>query len=100
MTSREGLRAVLEGRRPDHVPLTTWCFGRPAPPGLRWELDGQACDDWYSLRTQRLHTTRVCWTLKTLGPTGRFILHPVDALFPDTPRSAVQAMIPAWAEGR
>ncbi len=31
-----------------------------------------------------------------LGPTNRFILHPVDALFPDTPWSGVEAMIEAW----
>jgi uroporphyrinogen-III decarboxylase len=33
-----------------------------------------------------------------LGPTNRFILHPVDALFPDTPWSGVEAMIEAWRE--
>ena len=33
-----------------------------------------------------------------LGPTGRFILHPVDALFPDTPWSGVEALIRAWKE--
>jgi len=31
-----------------------------------------------------------------LGPTKRFILHPVDALFPDTPWTGVEAMIEAW----
>ena len=34
-----------------------------------------------------------------LGPTG-FILAPVDALFPDTPWSSVEAMIEAWREAR
>jgi hypothetical protein len=37
--------------------------------------------------------------VRTLGPTG-FILAPVDALFPDTPWSSVQAMIEAWREVR
>ena len=35
-----------------------------------------------------------------LGPTGRFILHPVDALFPDTPWEGVEAMIQAWKRWR
>jgi hypothetical protein len=35
-----------------------------------------------------------------LGPTNRFILHPVDAIFPDTPWSGVQSMIEAWSELR
>jgi hypothetical protein len=34
--------------------------------------------------------------MDTLGPTQRFILHPVDALFPDTPWSGIEAMIAAW----
>jgi uroporphyrinogen-III decarboxylase len=33
-----------------------------------------------------------------LGPTNRFILHPVDALFPDTPWSGIEALIQAWRE--
>ena len=36
--------------------------------------------------------------MDVLGPTNRFILHPVDALFPDTPWAAVEAMIEAWKE--
>jgi uroporphyrinogen-III decarboxylase len=38
--------------------------------------------------------------LETLGPTNRFILHPVDALFPDTPWAGVEAMVTAWQEAR
>jgi Uroporphyrinogen decarboxylase (URO-D) len=34
--------------------------------------------------------------LEVFGARGGFILSPVDALFPDTPWSAVQAMIDAW----
>jgi len=33
------------------------------------------------------------------GPTNRFILHPVDAIFPDTPWEGVQAMTEAWRGG-
>lgn len=38
--------------------------------------------------------------LEVLGPTHRFILHPVDALFPDTPWESVEALIAAWQEYR
>jgi hypothetical protein len=38
--------------------------------------------------------------IEVLGPTRRFILHPVDALFPDTPWEGVQAMIESWKEVR
>jgi uroporphyrinogen-III decarboxylase len=34
--------------------------------------------------------------VEVLGPTGRFILHPVDALFPDTPWEGVERLIEAW----
>jgi uroporphyrinogen-III decarboxylase len=35
-----------------------------------------------------------------LGPTNRFILHPMDAIFPDTPWEGVEHMIEAWKECR
>jgi hypothetical protein len=35
-----------------------------------------------------------------LGPTNRFILHPVDALFPDTPWEGVEIMIKVWEQYR
>jgi len=38
--------------------------------------------------------------LDVLGPTGRFILHPVDALFPDTPWESVERLIDAWKRWR
>lgn len=37
---------------------------------------------------------------EVLGPTHRFLLHPVDAIFPDTPWAGVQALIEAWEECR
>ena len=33
-----------------------------------------------------------------LGPTDRFILHPVDSVFPDTPWAGIEQMIAAWRE--
>jgi uroporphyrinogen-III decarboxylase len=43
---------------------------------------------------QAVHTA-----VEKLGPRG-FVLAPVDALFPDTPWSSVEAMIEAWREVR
>lgn len=63
MTSRERILAALNGLPADHTPLTTWCFGLPAPDHLKWERDGQPRDYWYSMRMEHLHTTTVPWTL-------------------------------------
>lgn len=64
MTSRDRIWAALEGKPTDHVPLTTWCFGLPAPPHLRWDQDGVPRDYWYSLRMEHIHTTATAWTVE------------------------------------
>lgn len=38
--------------------------------------------------------------IDVLGPTNRFILHPMDAIFPDTPWQGLEQMIEAWKEYR
>ena len=38
----------------------------------------------------------VCRAIDILGPTQRFILQPVDALFPDTPWSGIEMLIETW----
>ncbi len=38
----------------------------------------------------------VSHAMEVLGPTNRFILHPVDALFPDTPWEGIEFMIKSW----
>jgi hypothetical protein len=38
--------------------------------------------------------------IQVLGPTNRFILAPVDALFPDTPWDGVSTLIDAWRSTR
>jgi hypothetical protein len=63
MTSRERILAALTGRAVDHVPLTTWCFGLPAPQHLRWSRDGIERAFWYSLRMEHLHRLPQPWTL-------------------------------------
>jgi hypothetical protein len=42
----------------------------------------------------------VARAVATLGSTGRFILHPVDALFPDTPERGVRLLLDAWRKHR
>jgi len=42
----------------------------------------------------------VCQAIAVLGPTHRFILHPVDALFPDTPWQNVEELMAAWRDCR
>jgi uroporphyrinogen decarboxylase len=42
----------------------------------------------------------VAEAMQTLGPTGRFVLQPVDAIFPDTPWDGVQVLIDAWRKHR
>jgi hypothetical protein len=42
----------------------------------------------------------IAHALDVLGPTNRFILHPVDAVFPDAPWESVERMIAAWKKYR
>ena len=64
MTSKERILAVWNGRKPDHVPLTTWCFGLSAPPALRWNNHGHEVKYWYSKRMEHLHTLPQIWDLE------------------------------------
>ena len=63
MTSKERIMAAWNGSSCDHVPLTTWCFGFPAPTELRWEQSGLPVDHWFSLRMEHIHTLPRQWTL-------------------------------------
>lgn len=63
MNSKERILAAIEGRPADHVPLTTWCFGFPAPKSLRWETDGRPVEYWYSGRLEHIHTLPAPWTV-------------------------------------
>jgi hypothetical protein len=40
----------------------------------------------------------VAEAVRVLGPTNRFILHPVDSIFPDTPWEGVTTLVSAWKE--
>lgn len=39
-------------------------------------------------------------SMEVFGPTGRFILHPVDALFPDTPWRGIENLLEIWKNYR
>lgn len=64
MTSRERILAAIGGQPVDHVPLTTWCFGFQAPPGLAWTDGARAVPHWYTSRLEHLHTLPHPWTLE------------------------------------
>jgi len=64
MTSKERIQAVLNGERPDHIPMTTWCFGFPAPEHLKWETNGRAVNYWFSKRLEHIHTLPQAWELE------------------------------------
>ena len=64
MTSKERILAAWNGLPADHVPLTTWCFGLPAPENLRWQTNGRTVSHWYSLRMEHIHTLPIPWTLE------------------------------------
>lgn len=64
MNSKQRILAAIEGKTIDHVPLTTWCFGFPAPAHLRWEREGREVTYWYSKRLEHIHTLPQPWTLE------------------------------------
>lgn len=64
MTSKERILAALNGKPADHVPLTTWCFGFPAPKHLQWETNGHPVPYWYSKRLEHIHRLPHPWQLE------------------------------------
>jgi uroporphyrinogen-III decarboxylase len=47
-------------------------------------------------KNRKMIQTEVLQAMDCLGPSARFILHPIDALFPDTPWEGVEMLIEAW----
>lgn len=62
MTSKERILAAINGQRADRIPLTTWCFGFPAPKHLQWETNGHPVLYWYSKRLEHIQTTGLQWS--------------------------------------
>lgn len=63
MNSKDRLQCAWSGKSPDHVPLTTWCFGLPAPASLRWANGSGEVRYWYSKRMEFLHRLPFEWGL-------------------------------------
>ena len=64
MNTMERICCAWQGKSPDHVPLTTWCFGLPVPSSLRWKNAGGEVRYWYSKRLEHLHTMPFSWELQ------------------------------------
>ena len=64
MTSKERILAAINGQPADHIPMTTWCFGFPAPKHLQWETNGRKVSYWYSQRLEHIHTLPQPWELE------------------------------------
>lgn len=64
MNTLERIHCTWQGKKPDHVPLTTWCFGLPVPKPLRWKNEGGEVRYWYSKRLEHLHTMPFPWGLQ------------------------------------
>jgi hypothetical protein len=64
MTSRQRIVSAWNGEPYDYVPLTTGCFGFPAPPNLGWQRDGKKVKYWYSKRMEYIHTLPQPWELE------------------------------------
>jgi hypothetical protein len=64
MTSKERILCALNGQQPDHIPLTTWCFGFQPPEHLRWSNNGKKVNFWYTKRLEFIHTLPQEWSLE------------------------------------
>jgi hypothetical protein len=64
MTSKERILCTLNGKRPDHIPLTTWCFGFQPPEHLKWASKGEIVNYWYTKRLEFLHSLPQVWSLE------------------------------------
>ena len=68
--------------------------------GSRMCLVGGANAITLATKDRRMIEQEINQAVSALAPTGRFILHPIDALFPDTPWEGVEMFIKAWERVR
>jgi uroporphyrinogen-III decarboxylase len=64
MTSKERILSVLNGQKPDYIPLTSWSFGFQPPKFLRWNNNGNEVTYWYTKRLEHIHTLPQPWSLE------------------------------------
>ena len=62
-------------------------------------VGGVSSVDLNSINLEQINQ-RVKEAIDILGPTNRFILHPVDSIFPDTSWKSMETMIKAWKQYR
>ena len=62
-------------------------------------VGGISSVDLNSINLEQINQ-RVKEAIDILGPTNRFILHPVDSIFPDTSWKSIETMIKAWKQYR
>jgi len=68
--------------------------------GSRMTLVGGVNALTLACREPKRIETDIKRALDILGPTHRFILHPIDAIFPDTPWEGVEQLIKTWEKYR
>ncbi len=68
--------------------------------GSRMCLVGGANAITLAAKDPKMIEEEVRQAMAALGPSGRFILHPIDALFPDTPWEGVEMLIQTWRKYR
>jgi hypothetical protein len=64
MTSKERILCALNGTKPDHIPLTTWCFGFRPPEHLTWTRNGNKVKYWYTNRLEHIHSLPFAWSIE------------------------------------
>ena len=64
MTSKERILSCWNGKKPDHVPLSTWCFGFSSLANRTWEKNGSPVRHWYSMRLEHIHLLPEPWELE------------------------------------
>lgn len=64
MTSKERILCCWNGKKPDYIPLTTWCFGFKPSINVTWQKNGKPVKFWYSLRMEHLHKLPEPWDIE------------------------------------
>jgi uroporphyrinogen-III decarboxylase len=68
--------------------------------GSRMCLVGGANAITLATKNRKMIEAEVNQAVAAFGSCGGFILHPIDALFPDTPWEGVEMLIKAWEKVR
>ncbi len=69
MNSKERIANTINGDPVDHIPLTTWVLGFPAPEQLAWERNREKIKYWYTKRQDHYHNFPYPWFNYNRGPS-------------------------------